>query len=346
MRPQLRALAAVQGGLFTRRQAIETGHRERELRTLTAVHGPWVVVRRGVYVERELWDSLTGYDERARLRDLAVHLTMTTDHVMSHDSAARALRIPMLRPRQELSHITRQGVGGSRTERGVKHHLTRLELLDVREVDGMPVTGPARTAVDLAREHGLETGVIACDSFLHADGDRAALWSVLRSMWCWPGSTTVRAAIDLADPGAETPGETLLRLLILELGIGTPDTQFPVRIEDQVAWIDVRVGCHLFEFDGRLKYRRSEQGGVARRPVDEVVWEERRRERQVCAEGLGMSRVVWDELFGAARARLRTRLLAEYAVTLARFGEELPPHLIETAARLRSQRARRGPRPA
>ncbi len=108
MRPQLRALAAQQGGLVTRRQAIEAGHTERELRTLTAVHGPWVVVRRGVYAERELWDSLTGYDDHARLRDLAAHLSMTTDHLMSHDSAARALGIPMLRPAHELSHITRR----------------------------------------------------------------------------------------------------------------------------------------------------------------------------------------------------------------------------------------------
>ncbi len=269
---------------------------------------------------------------------------MTTDHVMSHDSAARALGIPMLRPKDALSHVTRHGVGGSRTERGVKHHLTRLGLLGGLEVNGMPVTSPARTAVDLAREHGHETGVIACDRFLHDGGLRTDLWAVFSLMWCWPGSTQIRAAIELADAGAETPGETLLRLLILELGIGVPDTQFPVRLDDQVAWTDLRVGCHAFEFDGRLKYRGAERGGVARGPVEDVVWEERKRERKVCSEGLGMSRVVWDELFGAARPRLKKRLLAEYAVTADRFGHELPPHLAESAARLRAERARLQPR--
>ena len=338
MRPQLRALASVQGGLITRRQAIEAGYTERELRTLTAVHGPWVVVRRGVYAERELWDSLTGYDGHARLRDLAAHLTMSTEHLMSHDSAARALGIPMLRPRHALSHVTRHGVGGSRTDRGVKHHLTRLGLLDTEEAAGMPVTGPARTAVDLAREHGVETGVIACDRFLHDGGDRRDLWAVFGTMWCWPGSTAVRASIELADGGAETPGESLLRLLILELGIGAPDTQYPVRIATGVAWVDLRVGCHLFEFDGRLKYRSVTAGGVARAPVDDVVWQERQRERMVCAEGLGMSRVIWDELMGAARDRLKERLRAEYAVTLARFGDVLPPHLAAFADRMRGRR--------
>ena len=75
--PQLRALAARQGGVVTRRQCLAAGYTEVELRGLTAVHGPWVTVRRGVYAERELWDAATGYDERARLHDRAVAPAMT-----------------------------------------------------------------------------------------------------------------------------------------------------------------------------------------------------------------------------------------------------------------------------
>jgi hypothetical protein len=223
----------------------------------------------------------------------------------------------------------------------VKHHLTRIKDLETVEVGVMPVTLPARTVVDLAREHGLETGVIACDRFLHDGGRHGELWAVLGTMSCWPGSTVVRSSVELADGGAETPGETLLRLLLIALGIGTPDTQFPVQIAGRVAWVDLRVGCHLFEFDGRLKYRRVDEGGVARRPVDDVLWEERVREREVCAEGFGMSRVTWDELFGRQRERLKERLKAEYAVTLSRFGDVLPPHLAQAAERLRNERARR-----
>jgi hypothetical protein len=295
-----------------------------------------------VYAERALWDSRTGYDEQARLRDLAAHLVMSPEHLMSHDSAARALGIPMLRPRHELSHITREGVGGSRTDRGVKHHLTRLGLLNTVQVDGVPVTGPARTAVDLAREHGYVTGVVACDQVLHEGRStglvKADLEAVLSTMWCWPHVSEARAAIELSDPGAESVGESLTRLLILELGIGAPETQFPVRIGDKEAWTDIRVGCHIFEFDGRLKFRDLSRGGVATRPVEDIVWDERQRQRQICAEGLGMSRVIWDELFGAARERTKARLAGEYEVTVARFGEVLPPHLAAYAARRRGRR--------
>ena len=174
---------------------------------------------------------------------------------------------------------------------------------------------------------GLETGL-----------ERADLWAVTRTMWCWPGITTAKAAVGDADAGAESAGESLLRILVEELGVGKPQTQFPVRIEDGVVWIDLRVGCHVFEFDGRIKYRRVDQGGVAERPVEDIVWDERQRQRKVCAEGLGMSRVTWDELFGAARSRTRTRLAGEYAVTLARFGDVLPPHLASFAERVRGRR--------
>lgn len=341
MRPTLRARAAQQGGLFTRRQAVEAGHTEREIRTATRSDGPWVTVRRGVYAERELWETVDGYDGPALLRDRAAHLSMQHDHLMSHDSAARAHGLAFLRPATELAHVTRFGVGGTRTEHGVKHHMTRLGLLNTALVAGMPVTGLARTAVDLAREHGWVSGVVACDAALELGLERADLEAELVPMWCWPRVTQARTAVDLCRLGAETPGETLLRLLLLELEIGEPDPQFPVRIRSAVAWTDLRVGCHIFEFDGRIKFRRREDGGVADRSVEEVLWDERTRQSLICAEGLGLSRVVWDELLGAARADTLARLAREYAVTSARFGDVLPERLARSAAEIRARSPRR-----
>ncbi len=340
MRPELLRHANRQGGLVTRRQAVDAGYSERELRTMTAVHGPWVVVRRGVYVLREAYERLDPYDGRARLRDRAADLSMRAEHVMSHDSAARALALPLLQPRHELAHITRHGVGGSRTEHGVKHHLTRLGLLGTVVIDGMRITGPARTAVDLGREHGFVAGTIACDAALMQGLRPADLGAELRPMRCWPGITQARAAVDGARLGAESPGETLLRLLLVELDLGEPETQFPVRLGDSIAWADLRVGCHVFEFDGRLKYRSRENGGISDRAVEDVLWDERTRQNRICSEGLGLSRVSWDELFGAVRDRTKARLVHEYAVTCSRFGDVLPPHLAEGAARLRPTRLR------
>ncbi len=337
MRPHLAARAARQGGLVTRRQAIEAGYSERELRTLTSVSGAWVVVRRGVYVERSLWDALDPHGARMGLRDRAAHLTMTQPHVLSHDSAARAQQLPLLRPRQPLVHITRAGVGGSRTEHGVKHHLGK-RTPTVEVADGLPVTGVARTVIDLGREHGLAASVVACDAALAGGLSLLDLHGELLVQRSWPGITVARAAVALADAGAETPGESLARLFVHELGIGEPQTQFPVRVGGRVFWTDMRVGCHVIEFDGRFKYNRPDEGGLADRPAGEVVWEEKKRQQLICSLGLGMSRLVWDDFWGEARPRARARVLAEYAVTLARHGDVLPEHLARTARELAGSR--------
>ena len=339
MRPALLAQALRQHGLVSRKQAIAAGYRGPELRGLTRVGGDWVVVRRGVYITRNAWEAVPEGDAKWALRDRAASLAMAVNHVMSHDSAARAHGLPLLDPTVSLVHVTRRGVGGSRTEHGVKHHLAKDGPLCVDVVDGLPVTQPARTAVDVAREHGLSSGVVIADAVLRSGIPREALAAELVKERHWRGVNNARAAVDLADSGAESAGESLTRVLLVELGIGEPETQFPVRLATgRVAWCDLRIGCHVFEFDGRVKYRAREAGGVADRPVDEVLWAERAREKLVRDEGLGLSRVTWDDLWGRARDRTRERLLHEFAGSLAVFGSRLPPLLERNAAMLRGGR--------
>ena len=149
--------------------------------------------------------------------------------------------------------------------------MTRLGLLDNAVVDGMRVTGLARTALDLAREHGFLAGVAACDATLQL-GARVAEFEVeLGVMAYWPEVKTARAAADAMDPGAESLGESLTRVVLEELGLGDIETQFPVKVDSRVYWVDLRVGGHLVEFDGFLKFLRPERGGVAERPVEEIA---------------------------------------------------------------------------
>ena len=54
---------------------------------------------------------------------------------------------------------------------------------------------------------------------------------------------------------------------------------------------------------------------MADRPADEVVWEEKKRERLICAEGLGVSRIIWEDLWGAARERAKDSTAAEYRLS-------------------------------
>jgi hypothetical protein len=244
----------------------------------------------------------------------------------------------MLRHHPELVHVTRPGVGGARTDHGVKHHIGRV-LPEMLTVGDLPVTNLARTALDLGREHGLDQGVGACDAAMRRGVGYDDFMGELASMRCWPRVTRARAAAEYADPGAETIGESMARLLVIELGlVGDLETQFPVLTRRGESWVDIRVGCHLFEFDGRKKYLRRAQGGVSDREAGDIVWGERTRQTEICGLGLGMSRIIWADFYGPARERAKERLRAEYAVTLARFGCVLPAHLEDVARRLRGRR--------
>ncbi len=321
MTPTLRAVANAQHGVFTRGQARDARLTEREMKTATGPGGQWVVVRRGVYAERWEWDHA---DEAGRhlMRVAAATLCAREPYVVSHSSAAVLLGLDCRPVWRELIHVSHPGVLGGRTEGGVKHHPAGIPDGQVLEVGGMPVTSAARTAVDIAREYGKEDGVVACDQVLRAGGSRDELERVLAQMRYWPNVTRARAAVALADDGAENIGESLARMLVVELGFGRPATQVWIEDGGRRARVDLLLHGHVFEFDGRQKYVGREQGGLAQGAPEHVLWQEKQREDWLRSLGFGVSRIVWLDLFGAARREAVTRLGREYLATQDRQGRQ------------------------
>jgi hypothetical protein len=132
-----------------------------------------------------------------------------------------------------------------------------------------------------------------------------------------------------------------MRLVVLALGIGSPVTQFPVPVSKGTAWCDLRVGRHIFEFDGRRKYRPTTDGGDADLTPAEVVWNEKVRERDIASHGLGISRVFWQDCLPAGRVEAMKRLQREYTASVRRFGTKLPDDLEAYAMRMAAERQRR-----
>ena len=118
MDPEIRALALTQLGVVTRRQALELGMTERRLKTALLPGGPWVVIRRGVYAERWVWESA---DEARRhlMRVRAATLVATTTYAVSHSSAAVVHGLDMRAHTREVIHVSHPRVLGGRTEGGV-----------------------------------------------------------------------------------------------------------------------------------------------------------------------------------------------------------------------------------
>jgi hypothetical protein len=340
MYTRLQAELARSGGFVTRAAALDAGLTPSRLSQLIR-KGELVVVRRGVYADAELWNGLDEYRGKPRLRARTAMTNLQRAWVASHDSASLELEMPLIRPQQSLTHITRPGYSTAWTRYGVKHHYARFLPGQTLVVEGRRVLGPARTAVDMAREHGEMAGVVACDWALRNGVSRAELIEAYLPMEHWKGVPDARSAVDLADPRAENLAESLGRMIVRELDIGEPDPQFPIEIETGVVWCDIRVGNHMFEIDGHLKYVPKEEGGFLVGSVQQMIWDEKKRERLIRAEGLGLSRILYEDYWGERRAAAKRRLRAEYDVTEQRFGPDLPPRLARAAEEIRRRRGRR-----
>lgn len=335
---EIRAVMAANGGLLTWAQARDGGLSTPEIRHLVR-RGSLVPLRRGLYVDGEYWRSLDPYREQPRVRTRAVIACLKRGFVVSHDSAAYELGLDIVAPPVPHTHITRPGSTTAWTRYRVKHHYARYASSQIVMVDGLEVLDAARTAVDIAREHGEPYGEIACDSALRLGVTKGALRDACAPMTSWPHILRTRRAVEFARPGAQTPIETLGRILVEELGVGETDLQFPVRVEGgRVVWGDIRVGCHIFETDGKVKYLSPEEGGVASESPAAIAWKAKKRDRLLFAEGLGSSHIHWEDCWPPGRTQALVRLREEYDDTVRRFGDRLPERLARQARELRGER--------
>ena len=91
------------------------------------------------------------------------------------------------------------------------------------------MTTPARTALDLACRYPLGKAVAAIDALARATHLKTADVELLADRYKGlRGIRNARRVLDLVDPGAESPNETWLRLLVIRNGFPRPQTQIPV----------------------------------------------------------------------------------------------------------------------
>jgi hypothetical protein len=100
---------------------------------------------------------------------------------------------------------------------------------EIQLITGIPATTPARTALDLARRYPVDRAVAAIDALARATDLKAIDVEVLAERYRGRrGIRRARTALSLVDPGAESPRETWLRLLLIRSGFPPPRTQIPV----------------------------------------------------------------------------------------------------------------------
>ena len=202
---------------FTYPAALAAGITRHELRRLV-VSGLLRRPLRGVYVGTHVGDSL-------RLRAAALRLVVPPDCVVVDRHAGWLLGAEMalapgehlhLRP---LSLFRPPGRGRLRNDLAASgERLLRPD--DVREVHGLQVTTPLRTAWDLGRVRWTDEAITGLDAMFRLRAfERAEFLAGIERFAGARWVTTLRAVGPLADGRSESPGESVLRLRCVENGL-------------------------------------------------------------------------------------------------------------------------------
>jgi very-short-patch-repair endonuclease len=199
----------------------------------------------------------------------------------------------------ELIHDNRRGPPG------IQPRGDRIEEDEIKLVAGMPVTSPVRTALDLGCWYPIMTAVAGIDALARATEINPTDVELLaRRCAGRRGIVRARRALDLFDPGAQSPKESWLRLVLIQAGLQGPQTQIAVRNEFgsaiaylDMGWEDVKLAV---EYDG-------EQHRSDRR---QYTWDVRRLETLERLGWIVIRVVAGDrpaEVVGRVRAALARR---------------------------------------
>jgi len=119
-------------------------------------------------------------------------------------------------------------------------HTDDLAAGETAMVDGMALTTAARTAFDLGRRLQLENGVQRIDALMNATDVKVnEIEAVAERHPGVRGLRLLRQTLGLVDGGAESPYESLTRLLLVQTGFPRPQTQIPVL--DEYGFIIARI---------------------------------------------------------------------------------------------------------
>ncbi|WP_102145279.1 hypothetical protein [Mycobacterium hubeiense] len=135
-------------------------------------------------------------------------------------------------------------------------HADTLLVGETQRISGMFVTTPARTAFDVGRRLGLKVGVQRIDALMNATDVKVEdVEAVITNHPGVRGLRQLRQTLSLVDGGAESPYESLTRLLLVQAGFPRPETQIVVVNEYGVVVARIDLGWRKYlvgvDFDGK-----------------------------------------------------------------------------------------------
>ena len=286
------ALSTQQKGLLTRRQLLGLGVTPSAIdHRLKA--GRLVPIFRGVY--------FTGHGPLPeRARELAATLAYVPHGLVSRRSAAVLWLLIQPAPAHPIDVTVPRGRGEGQA--GIRlHHVRELHRDEVRRLDGIPVTTPARTLLDLAgdlRLRQLEQALAEAQARRLVS--RPHLLHLLDRYRGRPGTPALRHVVGGGTP-ALTHSEAEERLLALVRRAGLPEPA-----------VNARVGRYEVDFLWREQRLIVEIDDFAFHSSRTAFERDRARDAALQAEGWRVVRFTWRRLVEEPE-----RLVAMIAALLA-----------------------------
>lgn len=252
----------------------------------------------GTYLSAKTWVAADPRQRHA-LRVRAVVGRLTSDVVVSHESALALNGFPLLGRWPERIHVVDRRRASTLTSSTLVRHAADLGAADLTSRWGMPTVVPLRAALDVARTRDLRGGLVVIDHGLRSQAfDRTAAGAHLEARGSYRGTRVATLALALADPLSESAGESLSRAGMFEAGLACPVLQKRFHDDDGlIGRVDFWWPCCgvVGEFDGLVKYLgRTERRG--RTPEQVVVDEKLREDRIRALPGVrGFARWIWDD---------------------------------------------------
>lgn len=207
----------------------------------------------------------------------AIVTAVRLNGVVSHASAAELHGFPLWRPSKDL-HVT---VASWRpAEPAVKLHRARLLPPDLDTFQ--PLTSPLRTALDCGRSMSLLEAVVVLDAAMHRGRVPPGALRAAAEAARGHGSAALRQAVRFANALAESPLESVLRLLVTLLPCHV-DVQMRVSRAGKVdlvlnGWLVLEADGYEYHSD-RKAYR-----------------EDRRRANVLPGQRMVLLRYTWEDL--------------------------------------------------
>lgn len=248
--------------------------------------GKLLRLRRGVYIWATNFHALKPW-EKYPLEILAFS-KVSPRAIFSHQSAAALYSLGLIGVPDKIHVYSPASSRGN--SRGVLKHALPLDSTSVVTELGLRATSLTTTVKDCAVVVPFRFGVAIADSALHLyPMDPEKLRANLLG-YSGRHQTRVRQVAQCMSSLAESPGETLTRLILDELNLDYTE-QVEMRVEGQLYRVDFLVKNPQFvvEFDGKTKY-------LDFQPPNQVLLNERSRERKLQRMGYPVFRLEWQDV--------------------------------------------------